>query len=196
MVPPEELQGYGGGRPRRLITLAVAVVCLFIAAYFALRPANEKRPPDFELPELTGGTLSSDELRGSPVVLNFFASWCPPCREEAPALEAAWRAYKDEGLMIVGVDVNDTEEDVRRFVREFEITYPIVRDENDTLVNELGLQGLPQTFFIDRNWELLEVSSGDQVGSATGDLVPLGAISEENLERNIERLLAGEARGP
>ena len=192
MVPTDELQGYGRRRPGRVVALGVAIVCLCVAGYLALRPASEKRPPEFELPLLTGGTLSSEELQGSPVVLNFFASWCAPCREEAPRLEEAWRAHRDEGLVMVGVDVNDTEQDVRRFVRRFDITYPIVRDEDDKLINQLAVQGLPQTFFIDRNWELLEVSSGEEVGGATGDIVPLGAISKEDLEANIERLLAAD----
>ncbi len=96
--------------------------------------------------------------------------------------------------MVVGVDVNDTDEDVRRFVRDFDITYPIVRDEDDQLTNELEIPGLPQTLFIDRDWELLEVASGEQVGGARGGMVSLGAISKQELESNIERLLAEEER--
>ncbi len=192
MVPTEELPGYR--RRPRLLTLSVVIVCLCIVGYLALRPAPNKEPPRFALPLLSGGTLSSEELEGSPVVLNFFASWCAPCREEAPRLEAAWRSYRDEGLMVVGVDVNDTEEDVRRFVRDFDITYPIVRDEDDHLSNELEIPGLPQTLFIDRDWELLEVASGEQVGGASGGMVSLGAISKQELESNIERLLAEEER--
>jgi cytochrome c biogenesis protein CcmG/thiol:disulfide interchange protein DsbE len=141
------------------------------------------------LPLLSGGALSSEELDGSPVVLNFFASWCAPCREEAPLLQAAWREHRDDGVQIVGVDVNDTEDGARRFVREFGITYPVVRDVDDKLIGELGVRGLPQTFFINRDWELSNVASGEQVGDETRQVVPLGAISRSELEANIERLL-------
>ena len=190
MVPTEELDGYARpARARRVIAAVAAVAALSVAAYLALRPADQERPPEFELPLLSGGTLSSRELAGSPVVLNFFASWCEPCRDEAPLLESAWRTYRDNGVRFVGVDVNDTEEDARRFVREFDITYPVVRDANDRLVEALGVYGLPQTFFIDDDWRLLHVASGEEIGSRTRDVVPLGAISEAQLRRNVERLL-------
>jgi cytochrome c biogenesis protein CcmG/thiol:disulfide interchange protein DsbE len=122
-------------------------------------------------------------------LLNFFASWCAPCREEAPLLQAAWREHRDDGVQIVGVDVNDTEDGARRFVREFGITYPVVRDVDDKLIGELGVRGLPQTFFINQDWELSNVASGEQVGDERRQVVPLGAISRRTLEANIERLL-------
>ena len=190
MVPTEELEGYGHQRrSRRLVAPLVVLVCSCVIAYLALRPAPRQEPPRFRLPLLSGGALSSEELDGSPVVLNFFASWCAPCREEAPLLQAAWREHRDDGVQIVGVDVNDTEDGARRFVREFGITYPVVRDVDDKLIGELGVRGLPQTFFINRDWELSNVASGEQVGDETRQVVPLGAISRRTLEANIERLL-------
>jgi peroxiredoxin len=192
MVPTEELEGYGRRSYRRPAVIAVLIVCSCIVGYLALRPADRQGPPAFRLPLLSGGTLSSKDLEGSPVVLNFFASWCGPCREEARRFEAAWRAHQDEGVRIVGVNVNDTERDARRFVDEFGITYPVVRDEDDLLLRRLNVNGLPQTFFIDRDWELLSVSSGRRVGAPTREIVPLGAISRHELEANITRLLAKE----
>jgi cytochrome c biogenesis protein CcmG/thiol:disulfide interchange protein DsbE len=190
MVPTEELEGYGRPqRTRRRLALVVVLVCSCVVAYLALRPATREEPPRFRLPLLSGGALSSEELEGDPVVLNFFASWCAPCREEAPRLEAAWREHRDAGVRMVGVDVNDTEEGARRFVREFGITYPVVRDVDDQLIGELGVRGLPQTFFITRDWELLNVASGERVGAETREVVPLGAIYRRELETNIQRLL-------
>jgi cytochrome c biogenesis protein CcmG/thiol:disulfide interchange protein DsbE len=191
MVPTDELEGYARGpRVLRWIVIALGAAVVGAAIYLALQPADARRaPPHFELPLLSGGTLSSERLEGSPVVLNFFASWCAPCREEAPLLERTWRAYRERGVRFVGVAINDAEADTRRFVDEFGITYPVVRDESDRLARALDVLGLPQTFFIDDSWRLLRVSSGETVGERTRSIVPLGAISAEELERNVRLLL-------
>ena len=190
MVPTNELEGYKqASGARRLIASTVIVIALATNAYLALRPAEEPPVPDFDLPTLDGGRLSSAELHGSPVVLNFFASWCAPCREEAPLLERTWQAYKERGVRFVGVDIRDTPSDARRFVREFELTYPIVRDEDQTLARALDVYGLPQTFFVDRRWRLSTVAEGGKVGKGRAGVVQLGAISRTELHTQIERLL-------
>ncbi|CAN5533494.1 hypothetical protein BH24ACT26_BH24ACT26_22390 [soil metagenome] len=192
MVPTDELEGYTQRtRARRLLVGAAVLVAAGIVAFLALRPAEDRSPPEFEeLPLLNGGTLSSDKLEGSPVVLNFFASWCAPCRDEAPLLEATWRAYRDDGVRFIGVDIQDTAVDARRFIEEFDITYPVLRwDEDKLLARELGVYGLPQTFFIDHNWELLHVASGDELGAGSRSVVPLGAITKGQLEGRIQELL-------
>ncbi|MFN2488605.1 MAG: TlpA family protein disulfide reductase [Actinomycetota bacterium] len=192
MVPTDELEGYGHrSRPWRQVIGAVLTVALGVGIYLALRPAEEKTPPEFDLALLAGGTLRSDELKGSPVVLNFFALWCAPCREEAPLLESTWRKYRDEGVRFVGVDIEDTRGDARRFVREFAITFPIARDEDKEVVRDLGVYGLPQTFFIDEEWRLAHVSRGQQLGETASSIVPLGAISRARLEAQIDALLEG-----
>jgi cytochrome c biogenesis protein CcmG/thiol:disulfide interchange protein DsbE len=190
MVPTNELEGYKqASGARRLVVWTVIVLALATVAYLALRPADEQPVPDFVLPTLDGGRLSSAELHGSPVVLNFFASWCAPCREEAPLLERTWQAYKERGVRFVGVDIRDTPSDARRFVREFGLTYPIVRDEDQTLARALDVYGLPQTFFVDRRWRLSTAAEGDKVGKGRAGVVQLGAISRTELHTQIERLL-------
>lgn len=167
----------------------LAALALAAVAYLALRPAEARAVPDFELPRLDGGELSSDELRGSPVVMNFFASWCAPCREEAPLLERTWRSYKEDGVRFVGVDIQDTGRNARRFVREFGITYPVVRDEDQKLARALNVYGLPQTFFIDEDWRMLTSVEGRRLGAGRGEVVQLGAIGRAELIRHVERLL-------
>lgn len=106
---------------------------------------------DFALPALDGGTIRLSDLRGKVVFLNFWASWCPPCRAEARTLEAAWRKYREQGAVFVGVNIQDKEESARAFLEEFGITYPNGIDRGARIAIEYGVWGLPETFFIDRD---------------------------------------------
>lgn len=145
--------------------------------------------PSFELPLLDGsGVLTDEDLRGKSVVVNFWASWCIPCREEAPLLEKTWRAYQDQGVVFLGVNTKDAESDAKRFVKEFGITYPIVRDLGQRLTRDFGVKGLPETFFVDHRWTFVGAISGDRTQGQQGTVI-LGAISEEELVSNVEILI-------
>ena len=96
------------------------------------------------------GRVSLAELRGTPVVLNFWASWCDPCRAEAPRLERAWRSVRRRGVLFVGLDQQDTREDARDFIRTFGLTFPQVRDPTNDTARAWGVSGIPETFFVDR----------------------------------------------
>ncbi len=118
------------------------------AADFAATPVPEDRPaPAFELPSLTGpGSIS---LRsGSIVVVNIWASWCPPCRQEAPHLEQVWTRYRSRGVRLIGVDHQDTRGGGLSFVRQFGITYPVAFDPGGTVAARYGAVGIPATFVI------------------------------------------------
>ncbi len=147
---------------RRLLTFAAilgpAVAILALLAFgFTTEPRYIPTPliarpaPAFTLPLFDGGTLALGDLRGKVVVLNFWASWCPPCRAEARTLEAAWRKYRDQGVVFVGVNIQDEEESAREFLGEFGITYPNGIDRGSRIAIEYGVWGLPETFFIDRD---------------------------------------------
>ena len=127
------------------------------------RVAAGEKPsaPGFSLPRLGAeGAVSLTTLRGKPFVLNFWASWCDPCAAEAPALEQAWRRYKERGLVVVGVNVNDFTSDAKGFVRKHRLTYPIVRDSSASTLGEYGLTGLPETFYVDRRGRVVAHSRG------------------------------------
>jgi cytochrome c biogenesis protein CcmG/thiol:disulfide interchange protein DsbE len=199
MVPVDELEGFRTrARTRKVAILALIGIATAVAvAYGFLRPASDaieagRTAPEFELDLLGGGTLSSDDLQGRPVVLNFFASWCIPCREEAPLLEDAYRSYKDEGLQVVGVNIRDSVPDARDFVAEFGISYPGVRDPQEVLATDIGVLGLPETYFIDANYRFAGTSNTKQI-DARGGTVWFGPISEQQLKEGIERLLDDEA---
>ncbi len=203
MVPLDELADHQRRAwPRRMLILvpAVAFIALLAFGLFKAAPAEltpGARAPDIELPLLEGtGVLSSDDLEGRPVVLNFWASWCIPCKEEAPLLERAWREYRDDGVVFVGVNIKDSVTDATEFIERFDITYPIVRDEREELVSKLGVYGIPETFFIDHRWRFLASVAGTEQAERQGTVV-LGAISEEQLFDNVELLIrrAAGSRG-
>jgi cytochrome c biogenesis protein CcmG/thiol:disulfide interchange protein DsbE len=189
MVPTNELHEHSPrSKTLQVLGYIMGLVLIGVIVILALKPAQTKQPPDFELALLSGGKLSSDELKGSPVVLNFFASWCAPCREEAPLIERMWQRYRNDGVRFVGVNIKDTKANAKRFVREYGVTYPVVADPNQVLAGALDVNGLPQTFFVNEEWKLLSVSSGERIGARSGTGV-FGAISATELERNVRLLL-------
>lgn len=190
VIPTDELEDFPRRSRLRIALWIGLAVAMIVALALSLRPAEERGMPDFELELLTdSGTLSLEDLKGKPTVLNFWASWCTPCREEAATLEDASRKYSGE-VQFVGVDIQDTEDNARAFLEEFDVTYPIVLDYDRTLASELGVPPLPQTFFIDADGNLLGSEAGEELGQAQGTTF-LGAISAAELEEQIEALLEG-----
>lgn len=144
----------GAGKPGRPsgVTINNKIATLAILD----RPA-----PDFSLTLFgTGETLRLSDLRGKVVVLNFWASWCPPCRQEAPTFQRVWETYKDRGVVFVGVDIWDTDEDAAAFLREFGITYPTGPDPNGEIAIDYGLTGIPETYFITRDGMIAQKAIG------------------------------------
>jgi len=143
--------------------LAVALVAGLLALLIwkvAQGSQNEaklgKTAPDFTLGRLDrAGSLQLSSLRGKVVVVNFWASWCHPCREEAPALEAASKQFGGKAV-VVGVDVRDASGAARRFLRKYDLTYPAVHDNRDLTWPKYGLTGLPETFFLDSRGRVVQ----------------------------------------
>jgi cytochrome c biogenesis protein CcmG/thiol:disulfide interchange protein DsbE len=112
--------------------------------------------PAFMLPRLEGdGKLSLASLRGRAVVLNFWASWCVPCKEEVPLLEDAWREHRANGLVVLGIDIQDGASDARKFARRAGLTYPLVRDQRGKTLGPYNVAGVPQTLFVNRRGRLV-----------------------------------------
>ncbi|MEX2222889.1 MAG: redoxin domain-containing protein [Candidatus Rokuibacteriota bacterium] len=117
---------------------------------FIPTPLLAKPAPPFRLTLFDGRVLRLEELRGKVVFLNFWASWCPPCRAEARMLEAAWRAHRDQGVEFVGINIQDKEEAAREFLEEFGVTYANGMDPGSKIAIDYGVWGLPEPFIIDR----------------------------------------------
>lgn len=141
-------------------------------------PVEVGMAPDFTLTTFEGEAITLSELRGNVVVINFWASWCPPCREEAPYFEQTWRKYKDRGAIFIGIDYVDTEPEALAYIDEFDITYPNGPDIATRISQAYNIQGVPETFFVAKNGELR--------GNHIGPLYP------PTLDEKIEMLLAEE----
>jgi cytochrome c biogenesis protein CcmG/thiol:disulfide interchange protein DsbE len=125
--------------------------------------------PNFNLSRLDRpGRLQLASLRGKTIVLNFWASWCFPCTQEAKALERAWRD-QDGDVVFVGVDVNDLSSEARKFMRQHHVTYPIVHDNSYAMWNQYGLTYLPATFFVNPRGRVVGYYQGQLTGSLLHD---------------------------
>ena len=144
-----------------IIVLALAAAWTVVTAVFA-RPeiqdeAQQPKPgflaPDFELMSPDGNLLRLSDLRGQPVILNLWASWCPPCKAEMPALENVHRQYEEDGLVVLGVNMTyqDRVSDVVQFLADEGLTFPIVMDMDGSVGRRYQMRALPTTFFIDRS---------------------------------------------
>ena len=137
-----------------------------------------KEAPFFVAPLVGGQLISLEDYKDRPVVLNFWASWCPPCRDETPGMERVWRKYKDEGVIILGINVQDGEKEAQRYISEFGVTFFNALDLDGDITVDYGVTGLPVTFFI------------NEEGFVIGRWV--GSISELKLDSWVSGLLFSE----
>ena len=174
---------------RRLLFIGILLlgaVWIFISAdksnssTSGLIPAPQKGflAPDFTLETLDGESMKLSDLRGKAVLVNFWATWCPPCRAEMPSFEKAYHDYEEQGFVIVAVNATaqDNANDVEAFIKEFGLSFPVVLDK-DGAVNQLyQVRSLPTSFFVDKEGVINEVVIG-------------GPISEALLRTRIEELI-------
>ncbi len=145
--------------------------------------------PDFLLEGLDGNDVQLSKFRGQPVVINFWATWCRPCREEMPNLVKAYDQYRSQGLVILGVDLQEGKSLIEPFARDFGIDYPIAIDRIGSVGDEYRLLGLPTTYFVDRSGVIKSEYTGPFLENANGTNVQ-GAIDVSELTKRIQEILA------
>jgi peroxiredoxin len=141
-------------------------------------PLVGKKAPDFTLPTLDGTEVSLSQFHGRPALINFWATWCLPCREEMPELVRSYEAHKSEGFMILGLNLtySDTLLDVQAFVSEFHITFPVLLDKEGKVAEMLyPLPGVPTSIFINRD--------------GTIERVQVGLMSEKQIDKFVAEIL-------
>jgi thiol-disulfide isomerase/thioredoxin len=123
--------------------------------------------PDFTLNNLDGAPVSLDDFKGKVVLVNFWATWCEPCKEETPDLQAVYEKLKDQGLVIVGVDLYNAErsqnvslQEVRQFANRYGVTYPIVLDESGGVGQAYAIHPIPTSYFIDQQGKVRYLKIG------------------------------------
>jgi cytochrome c biogenesis protein CcmG, thiol:disulfide interchange protein DsbE len=143
-------------------------------------PAPQKGflAPEFKLDTFDGGAVALSDYRGTAVLLNLWATWCPPCRAEMPALEKVYEEYKDQGLIVLGLDATDQDnlDAIAPFEKQYNLTFPILLDTNGEASALYELRSLPTSFFIGRDGVIREVVIG-------------GPMSEALLRTNIEEII-------
>jgi cytochrome c biogenesis protein CcmG/thiol:disulfide interchange protein DsbE len=163
-----------------IITFALILALLGLLAWGLRKvqagPRDSGMAPDFTITDFDGRTVTLSKLRGQVVIVNFWASWCPPCREEAAYLEATWRKYEGKGVVFIGVDWVDTEKEALAYIDEFDITYLNGPDIGTRAAQAYNIQGVPETFFVAKNGELRGVH--------------IGPLQSPQLDEKIEELLA------
>ena len=127
----------------------LAVVAFTMRQNAAGRPRVGQAAPDFTLQAFDGQTYRLAEMRGKVVVINFWASWCVPCRQEAPDMENTWRQYKDQGVIFLGVGYADTEKEALAYIKEFNVTYANGPDLGTRISTAYRITGVPETYIVD-----------------------------------------------
>ncbi len=126
----------------------------------ATRDSGRRATPDFTLDTLDGGRFTLSAQAGKPVIVNFWATWCPPCRAELPAFEEVYRGYHDKGLIVVGVDVAESPEVVAQYVQQVGLTFPIALDASGEVTELYHIQGMPTTLFVGRDGKIKDMVIG------------------------------------
>ncbi len=176
---PPQAQPAGWGRVLRWTATLLVLALIGLLGWGVMKgnsgPRQKGPAPDFSLTTFDGQTIALSQFRGQVVVINFWASWCIPCRQEANELEATWRKYRQRGVVFIGLNWVDTNKEALAFLDEFDITYYNGVDLGTKIAQAYRMQGIPETFFVDK------------AGNLQG--MQIGVFQPGQLDQKIEELL-------
>jgi len=172
------------GRYRKPIQYIILAVVLLVGGYaigtslFSKSVVLTKgdKPPHFRLADLGNQVHDMKDYEGKPLIINFWGTFCPPCRNEMPALQHQYDKWKGQGLELIGINLSEDKLTVESFIRQIGVDFPILLDKDKKTERKYGLKQYPTTFFIAPTGEIQEVVIG-------------GVLSEEEIEKRIERLI-------
>ena len=173
-------------RHRNYLSISILILGLIwiaINAQGQILPNSNPAPrrgflaPDFTIHPLNGEEVHLSDYRGQPILLNFWASWCPPCRAEMPAFQKIYTEYAAQGFIVLGVNSQESQSTAASFAQSYKLTFPILVDDNGVVTHQYRVDSLPTTLFIDRDGYISEVMYG-------------GPISEAVLRIQIEKIIA------
>ena len=162
-------------RRARLLAGVGAVVAVIVALLMTglgrdpsviASPLVGRAAPNFTLPQLDGPPVTLAKLRGQIVVINFWASWCTECQVEQAALDQTWQQFRDSGVVVIGVDFEDSTGAARGYVRTDDVTYPVVEDSSSKTALAYGLRGVPETFVVNSSGRIVKHVIGPVGGAA------------------------------
>jgi thiol-disulfide isomerase/thioredoxin len=147
------------------IGIAVGIGLALVMIGFILLQNRTQSAGASSVIQMTGTTLNNtrvslEDLRGQVVMVNFWATWCPPCRSEMPTIQAAYKTYRDQGFTVLAVNASETPNTIQPFVQQMGLTFPIVLDQNEAIQRQFGIDGFPTSLFIDPNGVLYATHNG------------------------------------
>jgi len=186
-APVEPAEKSRFGRLALVVVVLIGSAVLFLGMRNSATDRPDDEAPDFEMQFFNGyewedaPAAQLSDFAGQPVVLNFWASWCVECRVEAELLEDTWQAYRDDGVVFLGVAYIDVEPKSLEYLDEYDITYPNAPDLRSSISSKYDITGVPETFFIDGDGNVVHIQ--------------LGPVNETMLTGLIDQMLAGETAG-
>lgn len=142
---------------------------------------NQPPAPDFELKDVDGKQHRLSDYRGKVVIVNFWATWCPPCREEMPSMQRAWERLKGDGVVMLAVNVGEDEEQVFTFTADYPVDFPMLLDQDSTVISKWPIKALPTTFVIDQEGRIVYRAVGGREWDDPALLIPVRRLQQGKL---------------
>ncbi|MEF2964393.1 redoxin domain-containing protein [Paenibacillus sp. M1] len=158
------------GKARRPVQIIILFIIVILGGYAVSaavsgggsgKPAVGDKPPAIKLLGLDGSVHTLEEYKGKAVVINFWATWCTYCVSEMPALQAQWQKWRDQGVVVLGINTGEDEMTVRNFTEQLGVDFPVLYDSDNEAVQSYGVVPMPTTFFVDPKGKIASIHEGE-----------------------------------